>query len=260
MNILIAGDSWGCGVWHASSAESGKIYFPNNEKEKPIYPALLHKGVEFFLTLRGYNVRNISVSGYSNLRIYDSIKQVKDLNSFDFIFVFYTNPLRDMCKNFNTSKFTFNPDLLNDEKIRFYLSAEKRSLNYNDYTNIIKLLIDRYKNKLQSLDYNKKLYLIGGHNKISSSLQTSKINILIPSLREFFYKDFVEPEVVYAPVFENFIEKFDFETLEKLEIEKNYYINLPNIQREFFYPDGFHLNVNGHKILSDHLHNFIQSQ
>lgn len=261
MKILIAGDSWGCGTWHADSAQGSTVFLSNNKKGRPNWSGLLHKGTELFLSLRGFEITNVSVSGYSNYRIYDSLLEMRDLNQYDFIFIFYTNPFRDMCKNFAANQFTFNPKLLDDVELSAYLKVENHSLTYKDYTHINHILIHRFKSKLESLSYDKPLYLIGGHNKINVGLlDSNKIKTLIPSLREYFYKDFSEPAILYAPVFDNLLEKFDLETLEKFEIERDYYKNLPNIQQEYFYPDGFHLNTKGHKILADFLADFIQSQ
>lgn len=261
MRILIAGDSWGCGVWDSDFAQGSTFYLTKNKIKKPTWSGLLHKGVELFLSIRGFEVTNVSQSAYSNFNIYESLLKIDDLNQFNFIFIFYTNPFRDMCKNFAANQFTFNPKLLEDPELNVYLNVENYSLTYRDYVKMNHILIHRFKSKLESLDYNKPLFLLGGHQKIDTSLfDSNKIQILIPSLREYFYKNFTEPTILYTPAFDDLLGKFDLETLEKFKIERNYFKNLPNIQKEYFYPDGFHLNTKGHKILADFLADFIQSQ
>jgi lysophospholipase L1-like esterase len=74
-----------------------------------------------------------------------------------------------------------------------------------------------------------------------------------------FYKDYVQPKIVYiSTVFKNYLKKFDRDTIDFLYETYNVYLNLQNIQQEYFYPDGYHLNAKGHLILSGRIEEFMK--
>ncbi len=56
---------------------------------------------------------------------------------------------------------------------------------------------------------------------------------------------------------DNYLSKFDEECIEKFYESRIYMNTLKDQQQEYFYPDGYHLNVKGHKILAEYLDNFM---
>lgn len=258
MKILIAGDSWGCGAWTVPTRRVRplpKVYKSSIYK----HPGLINEGTEFFLSLKGYDVINSSIVGGSNSEIFDTLSQTS-LNDFDFVFVFFTNPLRDLCEDFSGENFKLDKKILKEvELLNPYINAEPKSLTFNDFLTINDILATNYKNKLEKLPYKNNIYIIGGHSKIPEYFNDSyNIKILMRSLREHFYNDYSQSDVLYEYTLPpDLLTKFDSETLEIFKSYADSYINLPNIQRQFFYPDGWHLNQAGHKILADYIHEFI---
>lgn len=227
MKILIHGDSWGCGTWQKNPTKNPTI--------------LLHSGTELFLRMRGHEVTNYSVAGNSNVNVYKTLAD-EDLNKYDFVFIFFTNPFRDL-----------------GEKVFYnqYLDVPDRSITYDRYVEIYKALTKTFYDNLNNLNY--PIHLLGGHNRVDTELLNHKNIInLIPSIREMFYPDFKEEQINYYELtFRNNLSKLDIDCVEKLFINKNYMKNFENIQKEYFHPDGYHLNTSGHKILSDYLHEFM---
>lgn len=256
MKILIAGDSWGVGVWQKPKVRSHFIKMGGFRVDQL---GLIHQGLTYFLREKGHEIVNPSFSGATNLQIYDLIK-THNPDNFDYTFVYYTNPLRDLYKNFESADYKLNVDLLKELPVlEKYFNAEDRTLTIQDYMDMHSLLISHYKQKIEDLTYNKSLYYIGGHCKIPNFFSSSKkIKILFSSLREYFYQDYVHPESIYEfKMPKELLPKFDIQVLDRLKSEYDYYYNFPNIQREYFFPDGYHLNLKGHKILSDYLHDFM---
>lgn len=259
MKILIVGDSWGCGVWMPADRKHTKMF--RIGRSELYSPALMHKGIEFFLSSRGYDVCNHSINGGANNDIFNALSNVSSLNEFDFIFIFFTNPLRDLCNNFPNAAFNLKDELLKEiAPLKPFIDATPKSLNFKDFVSISNILAEHYKNNLEKLPYKNNIYMIGGHSKISNCFDnSSNVKVLIPSLREYLYSDFKQSEVVYEFTLpKRMLAKFDLETLDKFQICANEYANLPNTQKEYFYPDGYHLNMLGHKILADYIHEFIQ--
>lgn len=221
MNILVSGDSWGCGVW-------------KNKQN-------IHKGMSWYLENKyGHNVTNVSVAGVSNLYTYNTLKTL-NLDKFDLILTFFTNPFRD----------------IGDTRHINYFDAPDKTLDYTYYLELHERLAISHFTNLASL--NKKIYLIGGHNKVNSKhIFSNNLINFIPSLREFFYPSFVEPEVIYSSyIFDKYLTKFNLEALDEFSISRNYMLSLPNEQTEYFFPNGYHLNQKGHLALADYIQDFI---
>ena len=221
MKVLIAGDSWGCGCWD-------KI-------------GNTHRGLELFLQMKGHIVTNLSVCGYSNTEIYRSLKTV-DLSEFDYVFAFYTNPFRDIISDNLYSKYFDVPDY---------------TITYKD---VLKMYDELWCNSYLMFDsLNYPIHMIGGHHKLEEIESTKNLISFIPSIREMFYKDYVQPKIVYiSTVFKNYLKKFDRDTIDFLYETYNVQLNLQNIQQEYFYPDGYHLNAKGHLILSSRIEEFMK--
>lgn len=226
MRILIVGDSFGYGCYDTEGVNT-------------------HKGIELFLQAYGYDVTNLSYPSKSNIEIYKDLKNT-DYFNFDFTFIFYTNPYRDL-----TDISMYNK----------YLNIPNKSLTFKRYKEIGGELIVNYFDLLNNLKT--PLFLIGGANKVDVSLLKSNyVQCLIPSLREMFYPEWEESLMVCENnrYLKKYLQKFDPEGLEELAKIEKYTYSLPNIQKEFFFPDGYHLNIPGHKILAKYLHDFMKKE
>ena len=74
MNILITGDSWGCGEWDGLDVDY----------------CITHSGIEQYLRNDGYTVENVSRGGHNNLESLEAING----RVFDHLIFFFTDPLR----------------------------------------------------------------------------------------------------------------------------------------------------------------------
>jgi len=86
-NIVIAGDSWGCGEWAEQHDSSDDQY-------------LLHKGVAQYLSDDGHFVINVAKGGISNFQAVDRLDrlldQICDTSKIDFILFFQSEWSRDI--------------------------------------------------------------------------------------------------------------------------------------------------------------------
>ena len=224
MRVLVTGDSWGCGVW----------------KNKQV----VHEGLVWYLQHKyNHTVTNVSKAGCSNLRNLHKLRTT-NLNEYDFIIVYYSNPFLDIK---TTDDFS-------------YFNVPDKSLDDNFITQLHENLTCTYLKNLNSLS--KKIYLVGGHNKVSTQyINYNNVIALIPSIREFFYPTFIEPEVISSCyVFDMYTNKFDDKALEHINKSRTHMRNLSNIQKEYFHPNGYHLNLKGHAILAEFIHNFMANQ
>lgn len=237
MKILIAGDSWGAGVWRRYS-------------EKAIHTVKIHGGLQVFLTEYGHDVTNLSVSGASNFETLKVLEKI-DLKKYDYIFVFYTNPLRDLRDKTKLSK---------------YINVPKRSLSQQSLEKIFDGLSIDFFNDLCLL--NKPMHFFGGHNKIDiKHVKCDNIKILITSLREWFYPNYTQDlyNGIYQdrwfrqPSCEHILEKLDLPLLDAIINYEDKTNQMISTQKEFFYPDDYHLNAAGHKRLADFLQAQIQN-
>lgn len=230
MHILIIGDSWGKGVWSARPDRKGKI---------------IHPGIDLFLSSAGVKVTNKSGSGLTNVYLYGLLKET-DLKPYDYILMYHTNPIRDIFHKANLY-------------YRFFSNAEDRSVTIKDLEEVYRVLVREFYNNINSLGPN--IHLLGGHNKIDPIIKeySNLINV-IPSLREHFYPNFTERLINYAspptsefPLFQTFLPKLTLDALDYIIDNRNYWDNLAISQKDFFYPDGYHLNIRGHGKLAEYL-------
>jgi len=229
MNILIAGDSWGKGAYTFCS--NSKRYIIN------------HPGLEYYLTVHNHKVTNLSVPSYSNYDIYLSLRKA-NIKEYDFIMVFFTNPLRDLY-----SKHTYN-----------FLNVNKRSLTLEKFKEFYNRLSIDYCKLLSYL--NVKIHLLGGQNKIIASHNTSSnINIVLPSIREWLYPNYEEN--FYQGMCSNYLFKnrnskdfynnLDLETLDYILEMRAKKDSVAKAHEKYFASDNVHLNLLGHKKLSEYL-------
>jgi hypothetical protein len=122
-NILICGDSWGCGEWNVTCTE------------------ILHTGLEAYLRHDGHSVTNISKGGVSNLDCYNRLSMWFERfggTGIDTVFVFQTEYTRDF-KHSVDSDWNVNviADLAAQWIERFYMRLSELSQQYNCAIKII---------------------------------------------------------------------------------------------------------------------------
>lgn len=222
MNILIAGDSWGCGEWDFRLITKTATEI-----------SISHKGTEQYFLDNGYNVVNLS-SGNSSCS--DSLEQLSiffnSSESEDIVVVwFQTDPLRNL---------------------RPYTNFRNQIKTYNDMLVLNDQILDSTYNLLNQ--FNKKIVCIGGCSKLNLELINKYPNLipLIPSVPEFLIENYTAPELWISDWF--YSEHFKVDTA---DINKLVYISKAkeNLKRypALFFPDGEHPNRHGHKLIFEHL-------
>lgn len=211
MKILLAGDSWGCGVWKHS-----KIPFQK--------PTLMHKGIEQYMLDDGHEVINVSKGGISNEKIIDRMKPVINDN-FDYIFYIQTDPLRDIFKSDN---------------------FQEKSKWFEDYQSLLeinnRLMLDTY-NKLNN--FGKTIHMIGGCSKVKSNMleQFSNLKLVICSIPELIVDNFEISEIVCTGLWwkKNLDERWSLETIDKILEQQRKWVwlalNSPHFKEDRHHPD-----------------------
>lgn len=228
--ILIAGDSWGCGEWNVECTQ------------------VLHPGLEFYLARDGHTVTNISKGGCSNL---DSIFRISSwlerFNSqpIDIVFIFQTEYTRDY-KHFKDTD----------------------NWQISSLQELADMWIERMYYRLSELaqEHQFKVYIIGGcsDTKFFDDMQKDypNCNIACQSLTNLLIKNnpYIKTPVHswYTSSTEYLIEKIKAITKNTAEIvdELNRGFERESLLREYpnlFYPDGKHPNRLGHQKLHEFL-------
>lgn len=205
---------------------------------------LTHRGLEHFFKENGHDVVNISKGGGSN---YLNTKKFENVlkENYDYIFWFQTDFLRDD---------------------RIFITRPSKKVSWEDAKNAKKEYYTKWYSKLNS--YNKKIYLLGGANRIDINLVLEFKNIIpiIPCIFDFLIPQTnIENDILFGgwvvqkefsrsgkPEFVS--NELDTALLEK--IVKVNEINLKDKNINFarlFWPDGKHPNRLGHKIIFDYL-------
>lgn len=138
-NIIISGDSWGCGEW----GYDGK---------------LLHKGLEQYLLDDGKQVTNCSVGGYSNENSINDLRKLLETYTDDCtIFWIQTDPIRDIRPFWR----------LPDNELP-YRTLPEEIQKHNGYDNLCRALLRKHYTELNSLG--RPIHLIGGKWDIDTTL------------------------------------------------------------------------------------------
>jgi hypothetical protein len=249
--IIIAGDSWGCG-------EFPSPWSPNVDYKKLI-------GIGNYLSADGHDVLNISKPGHANFGILFDLTSTLHtlslqgrLNQITHVFVFQTEWYRD----FRVEA----PDL--ESFVKTY-DARYHEPGYFDST-FIPSFLSRWQYRLSDLavSHNLRIGLIGG---CSDTMWLDKFEQEYPGLyiacqssTNLCINDNprINQPVFAAKIplllidsvkrtasnsdFESLLDQVDYGT-QRLSDWKHY--------PEWFFPDGIHLNRNGHKKLYDYLKN-----
>ncbi len=183
MRILLAGDSWGLGVW-------GLV---NNEYK------LVHPGIDHYMRLDGHDVVNISQAGTNNMMMYRKlVHTLKYDSAFDKIFYIQTDIVRDIPNNF----------------------AEFENKWFNNYEHLISLINEKLDELYHSLNsLGKPIYMLAGCSTVNQSLLSKYKNLIctIPSILKFLHPECQNPEFWTDPKWINKLDdKWDLDTLDKI--------------------------------------------
>ncbi len=214
MRIYIGGDSWGCGEWG----------MPDPLRNWSGTQVILHRGLEQYLLDDGHSVTNTSGGGDSNMRTYDKILNSKE---HDIYIIFQTISLRDN-HEWNTILTWKN------------LIARNKKLQKTFYK------------RLGSLASNK-IYLLGGLEKVDKDEVAKYPNLVtvVESIPEWLTNgDYINREGSLLTdinnLGDNLPKDVELELLDKLIELDNQCKSTVSFNRQYFQPDGFHPNKEGH--------------
>ena len=237
--ILIIGDSW----------SRGELSFKKND----IGHDIVHTGTEQYLIDAGHTVINLGILGGSNSQAMLNYQKFKD--QADYIFWFQTDPLRDVNGKNNDGE----P----------FVELLKR---FNSIKAVFDYLIDDIQNKINNIavEKNQIVHVIGGFSVITPNINKfsnlknfiTNVNALIdPSTNFEIYG--------YFPEFKWFIDIIEYCKTHNLisDCIKQEYIDIMSgherifdYMREntqYYWPDGFHPNRQGHKIIFDQIEKLL---
>jgi hypothetical protein len=229
-NIIIAGDSWGCGEW------------PRKQGFE-----IEHKGLEQYFIEYGYTVVNLSKGGSSNS---ESIKRLiqHGINVNDIVFWIMSGPFRDLM-----------PDV---KKIT------KALVDAQGVYSLLRNLMQKSFNELNQIGH--PINLIGGLCNIDTDISSSYnnltalipswVNLLVGNMPEYTHSK-NQNFVMIPGIFINYVNLSEIEQdLAKSIIDDLYTIdkNMLVFREDVFRPDGCHPNRHGHKILFDSIVNALE--
>lgn len=168
MKILLAGDSWGCGVWRTSKTPSIPL------------SGVVHTGIEQFLKDDGHDVLNISWGGANNTDIIKRMLPLVYRYSFDYVFYIKTDPLRELYP----ANVEYIPDL---EQLKFK--------NYQEILNAVEAHSFNCYEKLSKLPI--KVNMLGGCGTINENLLKNydNLNLVMSSIPKYLCPDYEIPEI-----------------------------------------------------------------
>lgn len=187
--VLLAGDSWGCGVW-------------GNQGHVNPLNALKHKGIEQFLIDDGYDVLNVSMGGASNTDIIKRMEPLVYRYKFDYVFYIKTDPLRDLY-----------PVGTDD-------TAKTGKLFFSNYQQIVDT-VDYNSNvcyeKLNRMPFN--IHVIGGCGTVNETLlqKYNNLKLVLKSIPKYLCPNFVIPNVWFSTGWYKELDKsWDLDCIDKI--------------------------------------------
>lgn len=241
MKILIAGDSWGKGEWSYTKGVYG----------------LTHGGFEQYLIDDGHIVHNISQGAINQLQVLDKLHHVQNgtffsywssehldltevhrLETYDYIFVFVTD--------------LFRGSTLHE---RYWIVNNSRE-NVLYQLNLLK---EDFLRKLN--DFNVKMYLLGGLNKVTHEdvKDYKNIEVIIPSIIEFLLPHFVTFEVFFNDalnsIYSSIPNDLDPDYLDYVYSQVKKFDSL--INEKYFSLDGRHPDREGHMKIYEQIKNVL---
>jgi hypothetical protein len=236
--ICITGDSWGCGEWTFTKEHGYTV---------------THFGLEHFFrypiygsNVASYQVVNVSQPGSDNLSSVTRLIPQLEIQDFDFIFWFASEPLRQIERS------GLDGNVLDSFN---RIGVDYQAISHISYDNILdwnrRFMIESL-HKANGLG--KKIYCIGSTTKLDESLFNQFPNLVcyVPSLAEFLYNDFKHPKIWQSRWLDYIEDKLTVETLDKFVEDKKVQDSLHDKKyADLFFPDGQHPNRFGFKLLYD---------
>lgn len=217
-NILIGGDSWGCGEWTWFSEKNYRVS---------------HKGLEQYLLDDGFSVVNSAQSGSSNRKSINRVARQLELGNYDYIIWFQSDPLRDLIP-YNTfnSLFTSYQQVL--ERSNELLNANYEQLN----------------------QLNTKVICVGGCSKLDPDIRNySNLIPLVGSMIELIIPEITAPNI-WCNDWLHYIDSNANEGFfDRLLVDKR--IQERITAEPIMNPCGYHPNRDGHRILFDVVKEFL---
>lgn len=183
-----------------------------------------HKGIEQYLIDDGHDVVNVGQGGYNNAESFNAIK-----GEFDHLIFFWSDPLRQATWEELNSK---NPLQLIEEHTDYYM---------------------------EQLDQFPLVSLIGGCAKIKYYNYIPDIKYVIPSMSETIVPEFEDTPYMTSHEWEdiwknikNPSDQWKQEILDITDLTDNKY-KLWQERKDYFWPDGYHPNRHGIRIVYDQL-------
>jgi hypothetical protein len=246
--ILIAGGSWGSGEWGAVPGATGPT----------AAGGIRHPGLGKYLLDWGYQVINLTQPGGSNKHSADRINSFLTCNQhlqIDCVIVFQIEWIRDL--------FVENRAIIADD------------INYG-YHDLKNRIISRFYNYLSSasIGHNVPIYLIGSDSDTiwldNFTKEYPGVHVSCQSLTNLLinndHRNLDPVHCIFDPRDEEEIKHLkkhlDSADLELLlnDIDKgSQRVDTWANHKEYFYPDGFHANRAGHKVLFEFLKTQIPS-
>lgn len=191
---------------------------------------IYHPGLTQYLNEEGYSVDNWSTGGK---RIYELLNQ--PINEYDYIFVFLPDPLRGF----------------DEEAFRLI----------NTYRGVLNTVIDIQKKYFDIWNnLNKKIHIIGCGFKAEKSIiqNYQNLEIVVPSMIEYLYPDFIHPPLQPGPWVNWIDSRFSLHDIDKFISGKNEHERTTSKEfKKYFAPDGYHMNHLAHKQLFEYIQNNI---
>lgn len=222
--FIITGDSWSQGEWNGKSTDY----------------KIIHKGFHQYLIDAGHDVTNVGRGGYNNNQSLSALLNELPNNNYTHCFFFFTDPLRQ-----STYK---------------EFSSQLPSTIIRNHTNVIIKKLDDL-----SKQTGIKIIIIGGCAKVViSDYNPTNIDLIIPSISELLVPFFVDSGCTFSEEWtrhwlrlkNNCSLDYKHDILNVFDQAQNK-VNLWKQRRDLFWPDGEHINRTGHKILFDHVINYI---
>tara|TARA_R110000822_G_C15276685_1_gene489770 strand:- start:73 stop:846 length:774 start_codon:yes stop_codon:yes gene_type:complete len=242
MNIIVIGDSWGVGEWPADDEIRTKAIID--------YELIEHKGLAQYLEEAGHTVINLSKGAETNdYSLWQTELYLQRISkNIDVVYVFQTRFHADIDVNEYAINTTFR-DLLSRYNTEFLLNLSTIAVRYGVKIKLIGGNSDVYTYPNLEIDF-------PGVSVVCQSFQ----NLLIHQNSEpdfpLFSGDLQTPNMnrKNSDELDKFVlscKDFDY-VLEYIDRAANRNIELGKL-RELMWPDGWHPNRAGHKLLFDHL-------
>ena len=242
MNIIVIGDSWGVGEWPADSEIRTKAMVD--------YELIEHKGLAQYLEEAGHTVVNLSKGAETNnYSLWQTELYLQRISkNIDVVYVFQTRFHADINVNEYAINNTFR-DLLSRYNTEFLLNLSTIAVRYDVKIKLIGGNSDVYTYPSLEIDF-------PGVSVVCQSFQNLLIHQNSESDFPLFSGDLQTPNMnrKNSDKLDKFLlscKDFDY-VLECVDHAANRNQELSEL-RHLIWPDGWHPNRVGHKVLFDHL-------